>query len=105
MQFYPINTLALTISAMNQRLATIGKSKTGTGEFFRFLGIRLIMALEPRRGGYPAYWKSEWRTTKSSFSSIDMEELSGIDFERFKDLTSCLAFCDEHNGITPEDVS
>ncbi len=104
-QFYPMRTLGLTLQSVNQRMAAKNYSPPlEVDEFFRFLGIRLIMALEPRRGGYSAYWKNH-NVSKQAFSIFDMEALSGMRLHRFEQILECVAFCDIHDGMTENDVS
>jgi hypothetical protein len=56
---YPFNTLATTIEATSATLISRSQRPMFTGDFFRWLGIRLTMTLEPRRGPLDVYWNEE----------------------------------------------
>jgi hypothetical protein len=91
--FYPTKSIPLTLHAINERLHLENEDREVTeNEFLAFLGIRLVMALEPRRGGTKAFWKSDSAKVQRSFSQIDMGEVSKMSRTRFEEILSNLAF-------------
>ncbi|GMF64912.1 unnamed protein product [Phytophthora lilii] len=55
---YPMQTVNTMLRLTNENLSTHGHRCIGQGDWFRWIGIRLAMALEPRRGPSRVYWKT-----------------------------------------------
>ncbi|KAG7376682.1 hypothetical protein PHYPSEUDO_012920 [Phytophthora pseudosyringae] len=56
---YPMSTVNETIRLTNINLGRNSFRHIGQGDFFRWMGIRLAMAVEPRRGPSRVYWESD----------------------------------------------
>ncbi|KAF4138211.1 Transposase IS4 [Phytophthora infestans] len=54
----PMGSVQTTIQETNTLLVERRQGVIGRGEFFRWIGIRLAMTLEPRRGPLTVYWNS-----------------------------------------------
>jgi hypothetical protein len=88
---YPMNGLAQTVASTSQNLEQRSKKPTSTGEFLRFLGLRLAMCATPIRGGIRAYW--DRRTIVGSVTpALDFQARFGMSYHRFENLTQCLQF-------------
>ena len=104
-KFFPSNLVTLTMDMTSARLANRRiRSNVTKGEMFKWLGIRLGMALEPRKGGIQAYWSKTDDEGKFSRGS-NFEERTSMTFNRFKDIADNLAFCAPHDGIREDEVS
>ena len=102
--FYPMQTVQQTLNCMGERLARKRYNPISKGEFFKWLGIRLAMTIEPRRGGIQAYWK-EGEDPHTFSLGASMGSRAKMSRHRFEEIQECLAFCSMHDGIAPEDVS
>ncbi|KAL5467723.1 hypothetical protein EMCRGX_G031988 [Ephydatia muelleri] len=100
--FYPMQTVQQTLNCMGERLARKRYNPISKGEFFKWLGIRLAMTIEPRRGGIQAYWK-EGEDPHTFSLGASMGSRAKMSRHRFEEIQECLAFCSMHDGIAPED--
>ena len=88
---YPIIGMATTLRLINECMDTKGKQHVFKGEFIKWLGLRVAMAAEPRRGSITVYWKhsSEEGTV---FSPADYGTRFRMSRHRFQDIISALNF-------------
>ncbi|EGZ06087.1 hypothetical protein PHYSODRAFT_410310, partial [Phytophthora sojae] len=56
---YPSSTIQSTLQHTNAKLIACRQRAIAEGDFFRFLGVRLAMAVEPRHGSLRTYWEKE----------------------------------------------
>ncbi|EGZ11818.1 hypothetical protein PHYSODRAFT_444785, partial [Phytophthora sojae] len=56
---YPWSTIQTTLQHTNAKLVERKQRPIAEGDLFRFLGVRLAMAVEPRRGPLRTYWERE----------------------------------------------
>ena len=87
---WPTNTIEEMLHETNKRLGDKRKTLT-KGEFFKWLGIRLAMACEPRRGPIDVYWKEEYEVG-SVFSPPCYNSRFNMTRHRFQEITQYLTF-------------
>ena len=73
------------------------------GEFFKYLGLRLAMACEPKRGAIPVYW-DEGLQPGTIYSGGSFGERFGMSSYRFENITQCLSLEDPQHAIRVEEV-
>ena len=56
---FPMDSIPSILDYTNTILLAKKKAPLSKRELIKWLGIRLVMAVEPRRGPLPTYWKSE----------------------------------------------
>ena len=81
---FPMDSILLF--GLYQNHPPIGKKKAplSKGELIKWLGFRLVMAVEPKRGPLPAYWKSESDACVVS-TAANYEGCFGMKLSRFTD--------------------
>lgn len=102
--FYPMGTMKGTLEAMNARAAANSYAAISKGELLRWIGIRLYMTLEPRRGGIPAYW-NVGRHPETCALGADVGALAHMTRHRFEQIQQCLSFAPLIDAQLPPDVS
>lgn len=104
-KFFPPKLVTLMIEMTNARLVDKRIRNVATrGEMYKWLGIRLAMALEPCKGGSQAYWSKTDDEGKFS-RGANFEERTSMTYNRFRDIAENLAFCAPHGGIREDEVS
>eukprot|EP00731_Ephydatia_muelleri_P037631 Em0523g6a len=93
---FPMDSIPSILEYTNINLLTKKKAPLTKGEIIKWLGIRLAMAVEPRRGPLPTYWKSESDVGVVS-TAANYEGRFGMKLSRFTDISSCLQLAQEPN--------
>ena len=93
---FPMDSIPSILEYTNINLLTKKKAPLTKGEIIKWLGIRLAMAVEPRRGLLPTYWKSESDVGVVS-TAANYEGRFGMKLSRFTDISSCLQLAQEPN--------
>jgi hypothetical protein len=70
------------------------------GEFFKWLGIRLAMTLQPRRGPMSVYWESKQREGCVE-GPLDFGNRYKMTFNRFENILNALTFSDATQSQDP----
>ena len=91
---FPMDSIPSILEYTNINLLTKKKAPLTKGEIIKWLGIRLAMAVEPRRGPLPTYWKSESDVGVVS-TAANYEGRFGMKLSRFTDISSCLQLAQE----------
>jgi len=101
---FPDELLKFMLTFTNERMMRKGyRIPIEKAELLKWLGIRLGMALEPLKGGAPAYWKES--VDDGVFSrGGDFLKRTGMTFNRFKIIADNLSFCKYHEGLTEDEV-
>lgn len=103
---FPQDNIKETITFTNENLEKLGNQELTRGEYEKWLGIRLAMAIEPRKGSLPVYWESS--TRDRSILTILTAPSYGERFymrrHRFEDITSALAFNAHRDAIDVNEV-
>ena len=76
----------------------------GKGEFIKYLGLRLAMTCELKRGPIPVYWQVG-DEPGSVYTGADCSGRFGMTRHRFQDITNCFSFTVPHDGVGADDVS
>ncbi|KAL5475280.1 hypothetical protein EMCRGX_G027361 [Ephydatia muelleri] len=102
---FPMDSIPSILEYTNINLLTKKKAPLTKGEIIKWLGIRLAMAVEPRRGPLPTYWKSESDVGVVS-TAANYEGRFGMKLSRFTDISSCLQLAQEPKPqpVKPEGV-
>jgi hypothetical protein len=84
--------LAEMVRNTNWKLTQNSWSPTSSQEFLKYLGLRLAMSVEPRRGGISAYFRSDLSSgvDKTIRTCPCYKEKFGMSESRFRQLTKCL---------------
>ncbi|POM70815.1 hypothetical protein PHPALM_12696 [Phytophthora palmivora] len=88
---YPMDSLQTTIAETNKLLSERHHGIIGRGELFRWIGIRLAMTLEPRRGPITVFWESSV-PEGSVGTSANYGKQYGITCRTFQNIQSALRF-------------
>ena len=88
---FPMDSIPSILEYTNINLLAKKKAPLTKGEMIKWLGIRLAMAVEPRRGPLPTYWKSERDVGVVSTA----EGRFGMKLSRFTNISSCLQLAKE----------
>ena len=91
---FPMDSIPSILEYTNINLLAKKKAPSTKGEMIKWLGIRLAMAVEPRRGPLPTYWKSESDVGVVS-TAANYEGRFGMKLSRFTDIRSCLQLAQE----------
>jgi hypothetical protein len=90
--FYMMFPMNFLISRMvpytNQELLRRRRTLTTEGEMIRFLGLTLAMAIDPCRGGLPAYWENVDPHSEIIFTGRHYGTRFGMSRNRFLELRS-----------------
>ncbi|KAJ8535180.1 hypothetical protein ON010_g13558 [Phytophthora cinnamomi] len=88
---YPMPTLPSAMSSTNRNLQKKQCRCINAGDWFKWIGIRLAMAFEPRRGPLPTYWEH-----RSQDGGVDTAakfgQWFGMTMHCFEEILSCMAF-------------
>lgn len=101
---WPMDTVQDMIHLTNKGLVAKKKAALTKGEFFKWLGIRLAMAIEPRRGPITVYWEHDIHEG-SIFTPPDYERRFGMSRHRFQDITSSITFSERKKEVHVDSVS
>jgi hypothetical protein len=99
-----METMKETLEAMNEKARAASYASITKGEFLKWLGIRLYMTLEPRKGGIAVYWM-KGRCSTTSFLGADMESFAKMTRHRFEEIQSCISFQPLRDSTLASDVS
>ena len=77
----------------------------GKGEFIKYLGLRLAMICEPKRGPIPVYWQVGDEPGYCSIYRCRLGGRFGMTRHRFQDITNCFSFTVPRDGVGADDVS
>ena len=88
---YPMVGMPTTLRHINECMDSKGKQHVSKGEFIKWLGLRVAMAAEPRRGPITVYWQHSFEEG-TVFSPADYGTRFGMSRHRFQDITSALSF-------------
>jgi len=105
MKLFPTQLLDTMIQCTSQRMHENKKKTPVTkGEILKFLGARLGMTLEPRKGGLEVYWSTE--DDKEGFSQgANYGKRIGMSFNRFITISQNLCFSERNDGVQQYEVS
>jgi len=94
MLLFPCDVLPDLIKFTNENLTKNGGAISTKGELIRWLGIRLAMAVQSRRGDTADYWQ---KTQQPGYVSVppNFGKLTNMSRHRFQLLTSCLAMTND----------
>ncbi|KAF4044572.1 Transposase IS4 [Phytophthora infestans] len=97
---YPMETLNKMLQYTNANLAVSKYRAIDEGDWFRWIGIRLAMAIEPRRGPTRVYWESE---AKDGFVNIpaNFGERFRMSRHAFENIIYTFAFADNISSDDP----
>lgn len=90
--FFPQDSVSQTLKATNEVM--VNKDITtplSKGEYYKWLGIQLTMAVQPVRGGVDAYW-SDGREEESCFLGPGLGKWSGMSKNRYLNIRGSLCF-------------
>ncbi len=102
--FYPTQGLASMLSHTNKKLASKGYHPLTHGEFFRWLGGRLMMTCSPERGPLRTYW-NVGDSPGSVYVGQDFGRRLLMTRHRFEHITAALSFSGRDDNLTVDDVS
>ncbi|GMF65594.1 unnamed protein product [Phytophthora lilii] len=88
---YPMSTLRNTMSSTNYNLQKKQYRRINVGDWFKWIGIRLAMAFEPRRGPLPTYWDHASQDGSVS-TAANFGQRFGMTRHCFEQLLSCMSF-------------
>jgi hypothetical protein len=71
---YPMQTVPFMLEFTNKRLKSNNFGTIDEGKFFRWLGIRLLMTLEPRKGDLKSRF-IKWKQTRASGNGSKLEQV------------------------------
>ena len=91
---FPMDSIPSILDYTNINLLAKKKAPLSKGELIKWLGIRLAMAVEPRRGPLPTYWKSESDAGVVS-TAANYEGHFGMKLSRSTYINSCLQLAEE----------
>lgn len=102
----PMQALANTITLTNINLSKTQvspglKSPINLGSLLKWIGIRLAMVLEPRRGGLAAYWQESDDLT-TVYTAANFGKRFNMSKNRFEIIQQSLQFGESvslHNGV------
>ncbi|KAG6954422.1 hypothetical protein JG687_00011831 [Phytophthora cactorum] len=99
---YPVGTLQETIRLTNVNLGMDSFRPIGPGDLFRWIGIRLAMAVEPRRGATRVYWNTQ---EKDGYVNTPANYAIRFQMSRhcFEQVMYALAFSDNSQTDDPWD--
>eukprot|EP00731_Ephydatia_muelleri_P014220 Em0007g1530a len=72
------------------------------GEFLKFLGLRLAMACEPRRGPISVYWETG-SEAGAVYTGADFGSRFKMSRHRFQDIQNVFSFAPPHNDVHTSD--
>ena len=90
LSIYPVRGIGKTLEYTNVNMLTHSYIPLTKGEFFKYLGLRLAMACEPKRGAIPVYW-DEGLQPGTIYSGASFGERFGMSRHRFENITQCLS--------------
>ena len=86
---------ALTMADMllhtSNALKALNRAELLEGEYWRWLGIRLVTVIEPRKGGIAKYWEATQRAG-SVFLAGRFGERFHMSRQRFQEIERCICF-------------
>ena len=85
-QFYPVRGIGKTLEYTYVNMLTHSYIPLTKGEFFKYLGLRLAMACEPKRGAIPVHW-DEGLKPGTIYSGASFGERFGMSRHRFEIIT------------------
>ncbi|EEY59515.1 uncharacterized protein PITG_12071 [Phytophthora infestans T30-4] len=91
---YPWSAIQSTIKHTNDKLAARRQRTIPEGDLFRFLGVRLAIAVEPRRGALRTYWEKD---ILEDFVGAppNFGERFGVSRHTFEPISGALSFADD----------
>ncbi|DAZ96673.1 TPA: hypothetical protein N0F65_009236 [Lagenidium giganteum] len=91
---FPMHFVTTVLQHSNDKLSRQGFRTFQEGDLFRWLGIRLEMTIEPRRGDVKVYWERQAREG-SIATSANYRERFGMGRHCFEHILHALSFADE----------
>ncbi len=88
----------------NAELKNKGLSEISLGEWYKYLGIRLTMSVEHRRGELKHYW-DEGTGDNSVKTAADYGNRFMMTYKCFEKINSAFCFAESNVVITPATVS
>jgi hypothetical protein len=102
--FYPEDTNIILLEKTNAELSKEGLAELSLGEWYKYIGIRLTMAVEHRRGEIKHYW--DVHTGDCSVkTAADYGNRFKMTHQRFEKINSSFRFAEANVVITPSTVS
>ncbi|KAJ0407213.1 hypothetical protein ATCC90586_004525 [Pythium insidiosum] len=97
---YPMQSLRSMLHHTNYTLVARGCAPITDGDWFRWIGIRLAMAFEPRRGPTRTYWESDaWKGKEGKYSHDGLPHKTKIARKPEGKGTELKAIADGDSGI------
>ena len=88
----------------NLNMARKNLHPLGKGEFIKYLGLRLAMTCEPKRGPIPVYWQVG-DEPGSIYTGADFGGRFGMTRHWFQDIKNCFSFTVPRDDVGADDVS
>ncbi|KUF99681.1 hypothetical protein AM588_10008680 [Phytophthora nicotianae] len=97
---YPMPTLKSTLACTNANLAMQSHRQIKVGDWFKWIGLRLAMAVEPRSGPLRVYWESE---CKEGFvgTPANFGQRYGMTRHCFEQVLYCMSFTSDPTAEDP----
>ena len=90
--FFPVEFMNKVVEATNVRLNELGyRKEMDLAELYEWLGIRLYMSIEPRKGDVEEFWK-EGREDGSVYLGGSLRQLTNMTSHRWKLIRTALKF-------------
>ena len=104
-QLYPMRGLNQMLAYTNANLHSNGHVLLTRGEYLKYLGLRLAMVCERKRGPITIYWEQGVQPGGTIYTGADFGGRFGMTRHRFQNITQCLSFADPKPAVRVEDVS
>jgi hypothetical protein len=102
--FFPMEAMKECVEATNAVLDGYGNYKpVDMGELYEWLGIRLYMCIEPRKGDVDEFWK-DGRKDGSVYLGGSLKSLTQMSQHRWKLIRMCLKFHTSDGRVRIEEV-
>ena len=88
---YPKDTFPAILAHTSAKLRSLHKPELTKGEYWRWLGIRVVMVLEPRKGALTVYWETVPRPF-TVYLPANFAARFRMTRHRFQDISRCLSF-------------
>ncbi len=101
--FWSNNVMNDIVTFTSEHLVSSGFRPLTKGELYKWMGIRVYMAINPIRGDIKKYW-NENKESESMYVAHNLKQSTGMSRHRFENITSCLCIKEQSNE-TNADVS
>ena len=100
-QLYPMKGLNQMLAYTNANLHSNGHVLLTRGELSKYLGLRLAMVCERKRGSITIYWEQGVQPSGTVYTGADFGGRFGMTRHRFQNIhvTQCLSFADPKPAV------